>query len=188
MFLGNDISFARGGRSLVYPFSFSLESGEWVAVQGPNGSGKSSFLRLLAGLLPYTTGTFMWEKSFFCPSHPAHRARVSYVASPPHQVFFASPLKKNLPLLKEWGLDFYLMHPQRALSQGQKQKAALLELSFSRRPLWLLDEPMQYLDEQGQKLFLKIFKAHLERGGIAFVVTHQSLTVPHHQHLIFHDD
>ncbi|MBY0264119.1 MAG: ATP-binding cassette domain-containing protein [Holosporales bacterium] len=188
MFLGNDISFARGGRSLVYPFSFSLKAGEWVAVQGPNGSGKSSFLRLLAGLLPCTTGTFMWETSFFCPSHPSHRARVSYVASPPHQGFLSYPLKKNLPLLKEWGLDFYLLQPQRMLSQGQKQRLALLELSLSRRSLWLLDEPTQYLDEEGHKLFLKIFKAHLERGGIAFVVTHQSLTVPHHQHLTFHGD
>ncbi|NDA56157.1 MAG: ATP-binding cassette domain-containing protein, partial [Betaproteobacteria bacterium] len=34
----------------MHDVSFSLESGQWLALTGPNGSGKSSLLRALCGL------------------------------------------------------------------------------------------------------------------------------------------
>lgn len=47
---GAGISLSRGRRRLMHDVSFSLESGQWLALTGPNGSGKSSLLRALCGL------------------------------------------------------------------------------------------------------------------------------------------
>ncbi len=45
-----------GPRILFREISFSLESGQSLAVTGPNGSGKSTLLRILAGLLAPSRG------------------------------------------------------------------------------------------------------------------------------------
>ena len=37
--------------------SLALGKGEWLALTGDNGAGKSTLLRVMAGLLPATSGT-----------------------------------------------------------------------------------------------------------------------------------
>jgi len=54
---GADISSERGGRLVFENVGFSVGDGELLAVVGPNGAGKSTLLRIIAGLLPPTTGT-----------------------------------------------------------------------------------------------------------------------------------
>ena len=51
-----EISVKRAGRVTLEPCSFSLASGERLAVYGPNGAGKSTLLQAAAGLLPIATG------------------------------------------------------------------------------------------------------------------------------------
>src|SRR5206468_9762979 len=50
------VTAAYGPRVVLRDCSFSLHSGEIVAVVGPNGAGKSTLLRVLAGLLRPTAG------------------------------------------------------------------------------------------------------------------------------------
>ena len=58
------------------------------------------------------------------------------------------------------------------LSHGQKKKVALTKLLFSKSKLWLLDEPLSYLDENGAKLVLKLLNNHLIGGGIIIASSH----------------
>ena len=46
-----------GGLLELDRVSFEVHQREFVAVIGPSGSGKSTLLRILAGLLPPTSGT-----------------------------------------------------------------------------------------------------------------------------------
>ena len=43
------------------PLSFSIQSGEFVSVVGPSGCGKSTLLKMVAGLLPITSGELKIE-------------------------------------------------------------------------------------------------------------------------------
>ena len=45
------------------------------------------------------------------------------------------------------------------------------------RPLWLLDEPTQHLDDTGRQLLSEALRRHLAQGGIAFVVSHESFPI-----------
>jgi heme exporter protein A len=64
------LSAERGGRQVFADVSFTVGSGELLAVIGPNGAGKSTLLRLICGLLPAAAGTVVLEDS-----PPPERAR-----------------------------------------------------------------------------------------------------------------
>ena len=62
------------------------------------------------------------------------------------------------------------------LSSGQLRKAALLRLAFTTAKLWLLDEPFVALDSSSVQVLKKQIEAHLERGGMIVMTSHQSFT------------
>ena len=65
----------------------------------------------------------------------------------------------------------------RYLSQGQKRRVALARLVNERRPLWLLDEPFVALDVGAVELVAGLIGAHLQRGGLAVLTTHQPVEI-----------
>ena len=65
----------------------------------------------------------------------------------------------------------------RYLSQGQKRRVALARLVNDRRALWVLDEPYVALDSAAIELVAELIGAHLQRGGLAVLTTHQSVPV-----------
>lgn len=67
--------------------------------------------------------------------------------------------------------------PTRALSAGQRRRVALAALWLAGASIWLLDEPVTNLDEQGQVLVAALIDEHLTRGGIVIAATHQRLGV-----------
>ena len=65
----------------------------------------------------------------------------------------------------------------RYLSQGQKRRVALARLVNERRPLWLLDEPFVALDVAAVEQVAGLIGAHLQRGGLAVLTTHQPVEI-----------
>ena len=54
---------------------------------------------------------------------------------------------------------------------------ALSRLAIDRRPLWLLDEPFVALDTAAVELVAGLIGAHLQRGGLAVLTTHQPVEI-----------
>jgi branched-chain amino acid transport system ATP-binding protein len=56
-----DLTAFYGDFQALFGISVTVEQGETVAIIGANGAGKSTFLKTVAGLLPSTPGSVMFD-------------------------------------------------------------------------------------------------------------------------------
>jgi heme exporter protein A len=66
----------------------------------------------------------------------------------------------------------------RALSAGQRRRAALARVLAAGAPLWLLDEPLNALDAPSQAALRAALGHHLAGGGLVVAATHAPIDVP----------
>jgi heme exporter protein A len=181
----------RGARLVFADLSFSARSGDVVQVRGSNGSGKSSLLRLLCGLLEPARGEVRWRQRPVSARDAGFADEVAYLG---HACGMAGDLTvlENLRFalhlagrarteaacresLAQLGLAGREDERVRCLSQGQRRRLALARVLLSGRPLWLLDEPCDALDDGATHAFEARLAAHAAGGGVAVVTTHRDV-------------
>jgi heme exporter protein A len=180
----------RGGKPLFAGVDARVPAGTALLLLGPNGSGKSTLLRALAGLHEPVGGTVRWQGRPVKLRSAEWRTRLAYAGhksghkddlSVAENLALACALEgadaaaERTAALERAGLARRRVLPVKRLSQGQKQRLTLARLSLSRRPLWLLDEPAAALDADARALLGEILRAHLQRGGVALVATHDAI-------------
>jgi heme exporter protein A len=164
-----DIKKTYGEKSLYQNLSGCIEAGRCTCITGNNGSGKSTFLKIIAGLIHPTSGTFTYREAGKHCSLEQIREQTAFV-SPEIQLYnalsafenlhffssmsFSSPLKKEelRNLLQKAGLANEADKPLGSFSTGMKQRLKLALLPASKRKLWLLDEPSSNLDDAGRRI------------------------------------
>lgn len=163
------VSLLRGGRVLFEGLDLSLAAGEVLQVAGPNGSGKSSLIRAAAGLLRAERGRIERSRLALADDHaaldrelPLGRALGFWSESP------EAPMEAL-------GIAELADVPVRLLSSGQLKRATLARVAASRAPLWLLDEPLNALDDDGASRLSKLIAEHRASGGAVLAASHQPL-------------
>jgi heme exporter protein A len=68
--------------------------------------------------------------------------------------------------------------PVRMLSTGQRKRAVLARVAASGARLWLLDEPANGLDGDGEERLAAAMAAHRAGGGAILAASHQPLDLP----------
>lgn len=165
------VSAARGGRMLFQDLDVRLLPAEAVVVAGPNGIGKSSLLRVAAGLLRPASGSVERARAALADEHLALEPRRTLAAA---LAFWAGLDRGALaPAMEKMGLTRLAEVPVRMLSTGQRKRAALARVIASGAPLWLLDEPANGLDADGQERLAAAMAAHRAGGGAIMAATHQ---------------
>ena len=169
------VGLERGGRLLFEGLDLNLQAGGGLPLIGPNGSGKSSLIRLAAGLLRARSGRI-------------ERAGLALADD-------SLALDRDLPLgrallfwaglrgrpeaardaMKALGLASLAAVPVRLLSTGQLKRASLARVAASGVPLWLLDEPLNGLDEDGLVRLDAVIDAHRRAGGAVLIASHRPL-------------
>ncbi|HJV94808.1 MAG TPA: cytochrome c biogenesis heme-transporting ATPase CcmA [Albitalea sp.] len=189
MLTATQLACSRGERRLFGDLSFSVEPGGWLHVTGENGAGKTTLLRTLVGLSPADSGEIRWDgipvrdhrdEFHRLLIYLGHQAALKDELSPLENLQLAlalegQPIKESdaLAALDTMGLRGREDLPARYLSAGQKRRVLLARLLLRRAPLWVLDEPFNALDKAAVELLGVLLEAHLERGGMVVLTSHQ---------------
>jgi subfamily B ATP-binding cassette protein MsbA len=173
----------------------TLAAGKHTAIVGPSGSGKSTLIKLIAGLLPPTSGRVLVDGVDVAQLAPAAlRERIAYVGQEPF--LFDDSLRENVEY-GSWGasedrlrtavqdaalaawLDsqpqsWNLMVGERGgqLSGGQRQRVAIARAFLKDAPILLLDEPTSALDAESQAAVQQAL-LRLTRNRTTLTVTHR---------------
>lgn len=190
MFEARNLEATRGTATLFTGLGFTLRPGALLRVTGANGSGKTSLLRALCGLLMPSAGEVRWngenirklrEEYWKCLAYVGHANALKDDLTVAENLAVScalaglgvSPAQSRFAL-ESFGLAGRERLPARALSQGQRRRAALARLAAAEAlPLWILDEPFAALDAAAVETVQSLASAHLARGGLVVLTSHQ---------------
>lgn len=170
----DDVTLDFDGRRVLEHFSFTLPAGETAVIMGGSGSGKTSILRLLARLIPPTSGrvdpgtdriSMQFQEPRLLPTRTAAE-NVNAVLS---------DTRRTLPEAAAWlrrvGLEQAVDLYPAELSGGMAQRAALCRALAADADLILLDEPFRGLDE-GTRADVMALVREETAGRTLILVTH----------------
>jgi len=175
MLSASQITFERYFEPVFKPVSFDLGAGELLLVTGSNGCGKTTLIRVLAGILHPSAGSF--------ETRAAHTAYVGHYLAIKDDLsvlenlrfvrgFMGTSTRSVKEVVDEVGLTRVAAQQARTLSAGQRKRCALARLLLAEAELWLLDEPYSNLDIAGIALVDRLLREHLAGGGSAVLATH----------------
>lgn len=153
-----------GGVLLGRDLHLELPAGVLGLIRGANGVGKSTLLRQLAN-----SCTSMPSQTCFLLKPDFGFRDEMWVAD---QFACMAPGIDASFALAEVGLLDWQHERVLSLSSGQRARLAIAVMEHSESRLWLLDEPMNALDDDGLGILALILKRHLDRGGFVLMASH----------------
>ncbi|MFD4785319.1 ABC transporter ATP-binding protein [Rhodococcus qingshengii] len=198
---GRSLTFTYPGspKAAVDRVDITVASGELIALVGKNGSGKTTLSKLLAGLIPPTSGALTWNGLDYIRAAGDVQAGVTVQFQNPIRWCFTA--KENIwlgdtttapddtrlrhclqqsgaaesILALPQGLDTRLgqeLGPGSDLSGGEWQRLALARCFYRNSQLVILDEATSAMDALGEARFVKSLRTLLHgRGGV--LITHR---------------
>jgi len=183
------------GKHILQQISFTLNSGESLAIVGPSGTGKSTLFSLLLRLYDPLEGriTIDGQDLRDCTVKSV-RQNISYV--PQDNLLFGLTVRENIALAATEPVtdeqiyaaaclarahDFILRLPEgydtvlsergNSLSGGQRQRISVARAAIRSSPILLLDEPGTGLDSESEYHLMAALR-QLMAGRSTLIVTH----------------
>lgn len=192
------------GKKILNSISFSIETGEFIALVGHNGAGKSSLIQHLNGLIkpekgrvkvagldPAVTRTSIMAKHIgFLFQNPDHQIfNISVI-----QEIMAGPKNSGLSVIeaeekakavaKTVGIADKLEENPFALSRGDRQRLAFASVLAMDPEIMILDEPTTGLDSSESQEILEIIAECNRQGKTIIMITHDMNLVLKYAHRV----
>jgi putative ABC transport system ATP-binding protein len=188
--------------------SFSVSSGEFVAVMGESGSGKSTLLSVLGAMNTPEKGRYFVDDIDIYALDAEQRADfrreyLGFVFQSFHLMPYLTTLENvMLPLvtvalprarkqemalaaLRGVGLEDKAQRLPNQLSGGEKERAAVARAIVNHPPILLADEPTGNLDSRNTGEVMELLRSLHDDGMTIVMVTHSSVCAAY-AHRILH--
>ena len=187
--VARNLTRAFDARVAVSGLSLSVAAGETVCLLGPNGAGKTTTMRMMAGLMPPTSGTVAINQVVVTPATADQSRRAIGLLTESPGLWEGLTVRANLLVYArlhgltppgpavDAALDLVELADRaddRAgqLSKGLKQRAALARALLHRPPVVLLDEPTAGLDPASARHVRDLILRLRGEGRAVLVSTH----------------
>ncbi len=171
-----NLSLSYGKNQVLYDLEVVWKTGEAHGLVGLNGSGKTSLLQILYGLQKADSGEIFWQEK------PLSFKEIAYL---PTEAYFYSRLKAKDYLLffkaQNPNFDFQVWNELFELpldkmiesySTGMKKKLALMAVLSMDREIYLLDEPSNGMDMEGNQILRKIVEVLCSKQKLVLITSH----------------
>lgn len=188
--------------------SFTVESGEYVAIMGESGSGKTTLLNILAALDKPTSGRVVLEGKELSSVKERtlaafRRENLGFVFQEFNLLATLSvrdnillPLvlsgtavkemeRRLVPVTEALGIGEILRKMPYEISGGQKQRTAVARALITDPKLILADEPTGALDSASSGDLLRMFEKVNKKGQTILMVTHSTDAASHANRVLF---
>ena len=153
-----------GAHQAVNNVSFSIQANEVIGFLGLNGAGKSTTLKVIAGLLPPSSGTVVVDGVDVTQAPVSFRSRIGYLPEEPPlyremtvsefltflgqlRGMSAAALRARLPqVIQKCQLSGQEQRVIGELSHGFKKRVGIAQAIIHQPRLVILDEPISGLD------------------------------------------
>ena len=176
--------------------TFTLGSGELLAIKGDNGSGKTSLINILSGILPSSRGSILIDETEINQFN-LDWFRKNIIFLPQHPSFVGSDIISNLiginkiekskleQILEEVdltsfinsnpnGLKYDMQNHEHSLPFGIKKRIALARALINDGKIVILDEPTEGVDEKGREKINELISKFIKQKKTIIVASHDS--------------
>ncbi len=196
----NDVcfSFESSAKKSIDNLSLEIKAGEKIAIVGSSGSGKTTLLRVLAGLLPKTSGEILVDEKAVESNFKEWFSNFAFLQQ--DTSIIDDSILRNIALgfgdreinyerldevVNLCGLTSYIEgladglsteigENGARLSGGQRQRIGLARALYKECKILLFDEPTSSLDVETEKLFIEaLLKIIREKNMTLIMVTHR---------------
>lgn len=186
-----------GAQQVLFDITFTIKSGEFVAIMGPSGSGKSTCMNIIGALDSASSGIYELYGKDITTLSPDELATVrneyigfvfqNFNLLPKRNIldnvmlplmYRGLPISERLSrareMLKLVGLEKFETYLPTQLSGGMKQRVAIARALAGNPKMILADEPTGALDSKMGNEILKFFKKLNKDLGITIImITHE---------------
>ena len=177
-----------GTHIAVSNLDLQVKEGDFFGLLGPNGAGKTTTIRMLAGLLPKTSGRIS-VNGFDPQAQPDQVKRTvgvvcesygyyGWMSGEQYLSYFADlygvvgKAQRVKELLAAVGLSSAKAQLVASYSRGMRQRLGIGRALVHRPSLLMLDEPTLGLDPEGQKEIYGLLQDLSRQGAIVFLSSH----------------
>jgi heme exporter protein A len=167
--------------------SISYNDGDIGIIMGPNGCGKTTLIRSICGIQGLDEGQVLLDKIDIKHHDNNYMDKIIYIGhknslNNDFSVYenleylsafdSSSKINKINDAMKYFDIYKYRNYMVSEISEGNKKKVSLARLLISQKKVWILDEPLSYLDDTAVNIFTNLVLNHQKKGGITIASTH----------------
>jgi len=195
----NKLSFSYPDRPVFEDISFTVKTGELIAILGPTGTGKTTLMMLLLRMYEYQGGSIEIDNRDI-HDFTFESVRNNITLATQENILFSRSVMENIRYARpdatdeevkeaaritcsddfimamKDGYETFLGEKAAKLSTGQRQRLVIARAILKDTPILILDEPTASLDAQTERTIMDNIKVWAKNRTV-FLITHRLSTV-----------